>query len=105
MKKIMFKLLLGFLMFLPNIIQAQLDDVHYIPPSYGRVNVDKHYLIISTLSTAAVNYTVTTGSGVAISAGVVSRLTPQTLLLGNGYAATGMINYGQLNGINDEGAL
>ena len=105
MKKKYLKLLLSLVLFLPNFIHAQLDDVHYIPPFYGRTNVDQHYLIISTLSTGGVPYEVRRGDGTLVNTGTVSKLTPRTILLGTGYAAVGMLSYSELNTTTNEGLI
>ena len=84
---------------------AQMDNLHYVPPFYGRVNVDEHYMIISTLETYAVPFEVTDGAGNVIRTGVVTKATPLTFSLGTGYGATGLLNTGELNTVTNEGLI
>ena len=95
------KLILTFLLFvagLPAI--AQLDVLHYVPPLYARVNVQNHYMILSTPSTAPVNVDVMNGQGTIIYSTVITDVAPNVTLLGNGYAAPGILNTPELNTVN-----
>jgi len=83
-----------------SIGHAQLDVKHYIPPLYGRTNVQNHYLILSTPSAAPVNVDVKNGQGTIIYSVVITDVAPSTYLLGTGYAAPGMINTAELNTVN-----
>jgi len=74
-----------------------LDVKHYIPQLYGRVNVQNHYIILSTPSTAPVTVTVKRGNGVLITTTVITDVAPATILLGNGYGAPGIIDTPELN--------
>ena len=79
---------------------AQLDVLHYVPPLYGRTNVQDHYIIISTPSAAPVDVTVKQGDGTVISTTTITDVTPATIFLGTGYGAPGLINTAELNTIN-----
>ncbi|MEO9532502.1 MAG: gliding motility-associated C-terminal domain-containing protein [Crocinitomicaceae bacterium] len=79
---------------------AQLDVKHFIPPLYGRTNVQNHYLILSTPSAAPVTVDVKNGQGVLIYSVVITDVAPSTQLLGTGYAAPGIINTNELNTVN-----
>jgi len=65
---------------------AQLDTDHWIPTMWTtRVstgNIDKHWLILTTPSTANVNVTVAEGDGTTVFSGVVSNAAPRVILLG-----------------------
>ncbi|MFT4600609.1 MAG: hypothetical protein ACI857_000785 [Arenicella sp.] len=79
---------------------GQLDVKHFIPPLYGRVNVQNHYLILSTPSTAPVNADVKNGLGAIIYSVTITDVTPSTYFLGTGYAAPGIIGTAELNTVN-----
>ncbi|MEZ4923420.1 MAG: gliding motility-associated C-terminal domain-containing protein [Crocinitomicaceae bacterium] len=97
MKRIIFLLLL-----LMANLQAisQLDVKHYIPPLYGRTNVQNHYMILSTPSTTPVTVNVKNGQGTLIYSTVITDVAPNVTLLGTGYAAPGIINTAELNMVN-----
>lgn len=79
---------------------SQLDVKHYIPPLYGRTNVQNHYMILSTPSAAPVNVDVKNGQGTILFSVVITDVAPSTTLLGTGYAADGIINTAELNTVN-----
>ena len=79
---------------------AQLDVKHYVPPLYGRTNVQNHYMILSTPSTAPVNVDVKNGLGAILFSVVITDVAPSTTLLGTGYAADGIIDTPELNTVN-----
>lgn len=79
---------------------AQLDVKHYIPPLYGRTNVQNHYMILSTPSTAPVTVDVKNGQGTLIYSTVITDVAPNVTLLGTGYAAPGIIGDAELNTVN-----
>jgi gliding motility-associated-like protein len=79
---------------------AQLDVKHYIPAFFARENVEQHFLILSTPSNGAVNFTVSRGNGALITTGVISAATPLTFNLGTGFGAIGIINVNELNTAN-----
>ena len=79
---------------------AQLDVKHFIPPLYGRTNVQNHYLILSTPSAAPVTVDVKNGQGTLIYSVVITDVAPSTQLLGTGYAAPGIIDTPELNAVN-----
>lgn len=104
MKKlvVLFLLLFGLA---GNSLFAQLDVLHYIPPLYGRTNVQNHYIVISTPATAPVTVTVTKGDGTFVTSAVITDVTPATIFLGTGYGAPGIINTGELNTVTNEGFI
>src|SRR5690606_12767049 len=65
---------------------GQLDVLHYVPPLYGRTNVQNHYMILSTPSAAPVTVNVMNGQGTLIYSTVITDLAPNVTLLGTGYA-------------------
>lgn len=97
MKKFLFSLLL-FVLSLPAF--SQLDVLHYVPPLYGRTNVQNHYMILSTPSAGPVNVDVMDGQGTLIYSTVITDVTPNVTLLGTGYASPGIINTAELNTVN-----
>lgn len=97
MKKFLLFLLL-FITSLPAF--TQLDVLHYIPPLYGRTNVQNHYMILSTPNAGPVTVNVMNGQGTLIYTTVITDVTPNVQLLGTGYAAPGIINTAELNTVN-----
>ena len=79
---------------------GQLDTKHFIPPLYGRTNVQDHYMILSTPTAAAVTVNVMDGTGTLLFTQVISDVAPATVFLGNGYGAPGIINTNELNTVN-----
>jgi len=78
MMKMMRYVLVFLLISISFFVSAQYDETHYVPAFYGRTNVDKHYIVLSTLETNPVNITVSDGNGTVISTHVVTRTTPVT---------------------------
>ena len=97
----MIKFLLLALLFCISLpVLSQLDVKHYVPPLYGRTNVQDHYMILSTPSTANVTVSVKNGQGTLIYTAVISDVSPSTVLLGTGYGAPGLIDTPELNTVN-----
>lgn len=95
------KFLIGIYCFFNVLIgYAQLDVKHYVPPLYGRTNVQNHYMILSTPSAAPVNVDVKNGQGTILFSVVITDVAPSTTLLGVGYAADGIIDTPELNTVN-----
>jgi gliding motility-associated-like protein len=95
------KLLVLTLILLANSsLFSQLDIKHYVPPLYARVNVQNHYMILSTPSTAPVTVDVRNGQGTIIYSTVITDVAPNVTLLGVGYASPGIIGTAELNMIN-----
>ncbi|UKN00777.1 gliding motility-associated C-terminal domain-containing protein [Paracrocinitomix mangrovi] len=79
---------------------GQLDVKHYVPPLYGRTNVQDHYMILSTPSTGPVTVDVKNGQGTILYSTVITDVNPNVTLLGTGYAAPGIIATAELNTVN-----
>ncbi len=84
---------------------AQLDTKHYIPPMYGRSQVDQHWLLLSTPETTPFNVTVTDGAGNLITTASISVNNSFVYDLGIGYAAIGPVEASELNTVNTKDAL
>ncbi|MCH2234834.1 MAG: gliding motility-associated C-terminal domain-containing protein [Crocinitomicaceae bacterium] len=91
---------LFLLLFLGQVTVAQLDVLHYIPPLYGRTNVQNHYIVISTPSTGPVDVTVKRGDETLITSVTITDIAPATIFLGTGYDAPGIIGTAELNTVN-----
>lgn len=79
---------------------SQLDTIHYLPPLFGRTNVDQHYISISTLSTNVVSVEIKKGDGTLIQNVTVTDISPSLISLGSGVTAQGIIDESGLNAIN-----
>lgn len=103
----MTRLIVLFLLTLGSIsAYGQLDTIHYLPPLFGRTNIDQHYISISTLSPNNVLVQVTKGDGSLIQNVTITSVSPSLILLGSGTAANGIIGISDLNSIStDEGII
>ena len=89
---------------------AQYDTIHYIPPFYSRsadpVNLGDHSLFLSTNSPTPFDVTLVESNGNIIGTVNISLTNPIEVDLGNGYAATGVVDQTGINTVlNDEGII
>ncbi len=96
----MTRIFLISLFFKSALLFSQIDTLHYFPPLFGRLNVDDHYIAISTLSANNVFVDIKSGDGTLIQNVVVSAGNPSLTLLGSGSSSQGMIDVNGLNSVN-----
>ncbi len=89
---------------------AQADRTHYLPPLFARNDIGTHYLLVSTIETAAFDVTVTDGAGNVIDTGTdlqgVSRAASRTHeFAGTNYAQIGLLDETELNKVSTEGLI
>lgn len=94
------KIVLIILLLISAIGYSQIDTLHYLPPLFGRTNVDQHYISISTLTANNVNVDIKRGDGTLIQSVVVTQATPSLVQLGTGSPSQGIIDENGLNTIN-----
>jgi len=86
--QLLFKVKHAFILLLiiigANFSQAQLDDLHYIPPMHSFdpvIDIGDHVLYLSTPEVTPVNYTIEDGAGNILQTGTVSNAAPVTYSL------------------------
>ena len=84
---------------------CQLDTIHYIPPFYGRADIEDHYLMLSTIETNPFTVTVVDGSGNTIATPSISKGSASKINLGVGVNATNVIPFDSVNNVNHEGLI
>ncbi|MEQ9423635.1 MAG: putative Ig domain-containing protein [Cyclobacteriaceae bacterium] len=94
MKKLFLRLTFLLLTISPFLASAQLDNVHYIPPMYGREDVatgngEDIYLLLSTPQSDPFEVTITDGAGNSLYTGItIDRNNPRRLALSDATGAS-----------------
>jgi len=86
-----------FLVFINCELLAQYDTIHYVPPLFGRENVDDHYVQLSTSETTPFQVTIHDGDMNIINTVSISKTSSSNISLGSGYNARGVIRIDSLN--------
>lgn len=94
----------------PQQVQAQADQIHYLPPLFARSDIGTHYLLVSTTETTPFDVTVRDGAGNTVATGAdlqgVSRSgSRQHEFTGTQYSQLGLLDETELNLISTEGLI